>query len=130
WGQIMALAFSPDGALVAAGNGQLIHLWDVKAKAVVRVLHGHTSPLNGLAFTEDGRELISTAVYGDVKRWEVATGKEIGPGLPRDPRPLHGCSPVVSPNGKTVAYMGEGGGGTALWVWEPASGQKPRVLAD
>ena len=58
---VVAAAFSPDGSLLAAGEGDgriLIH--DTATGKVVGELPGHPAPATRLAFTPDGRRLVST----------------------------------------------------------------------
>jgi class 3 adenylate cyclase/GTPase SAR1 family protein len=53
------LAFSPDGALVAAALGADIGVWKTDTAQLVRVLQGHTSRPRALAFSPDGDFLAS-----------------------------------------------------------------------
>ena len=54
------MAFSPDGRfLAAAGESQLIRLWDVTTWKEVRTLKGHPSDVRNLAFSPDGKTLAS-----------------------------------------------------------------------
>jgi WD40 repeat protein len=61
---VQAVAFSPDGKHVAAGNlmGE-IRIWETANGTCRHVLQGHEESVNGVAFSPDGRTL--AAVYGD-----------------------------------------------------------------
>jgi HEAT repeat protein len=77
---ISAAAFSPDGraAAVAAlsGSGD-VALWDLSARKSLRVLRGHAKPVQALAFSADGRRLLSGGQDHIIRLWEVGTGKEV-----------------------------------------------------
>ena len=55
---VHAVAFSPDGALVAAGHADgTVTVIDVEARAVVQTLEAHALPVRAVAFSADAREL-------------------------------------------------------------------------
>jgi WD40 repeat protein len=74
-----ALVFSPDGQTVAWGDGQgNIDLWDVAQRKVIRQLQGHQNFPRHLAFSADGKTLVSTAWGEDALRlWDVSAGQEL-----------------------------------------------------
>ena len=64
-----------------------------------RVIEGHTDPVYGLAYTADGKYLVSGAFDKTVRVWDVAAGKETGK--------LEGHTDLVltvaiSPDGKKI----------------------------
>lgn len=72
-----ALCFSPDGRLAAiAGQDRVIRLWDVEDGRQVRTLTGDTAAAGHLAFSHDGRRLLS-GTTGDhtVRLWELDSGR-------------------------------------------------------
>src|SRR5438309_2077505 len=79
---------------------------------------GHATPLVGLAFTPDGRRLIS-AEHEEVHVWNVATGEQERTWrLPVEIRRI-----ALSPDGKTVAAAHWGAGTrTSFWVLDVPSG--------
>ena len=82
---IRALAYSPDGRLLASGgDDRLIKLWPVNWKAPPTVLTGHRGRLISATFSPDGRSLISIDEnratghrVSTLKVWNVATGEEL-----------------------------------------------------
>src|SRR5262249_53231043 len=75
---IHALAFSPDGKIVAScGYDRLIKLWDTAAKKELHVLKDPSDSVYGIAFSPDGKLLASAAADRAVKVWDVATGRRL-----------------------------------------------------
>jgi WD40 repeat protein len=101
-------AFSPDGRLLAVGEGRLVTLWDPatgrKTRALPGPLTGSSPPQtwpkwwSSLAFTPDGRRLLAVGGDGAVRKWDLTTGQEVA--RPR-PVPL-GAFPYtqLSPDGQ------------------------------
>src|SRR5262249_10685100 len=55
-----APAFSPDGKLLATGSfDRTVRLWDAEAGRELLTLRGHTGQIWGVAFSPDGRRLVS-----------------------------------------------------------------------
>jgi WD40 repeat protein len=87
------VALSPDGRLMATGGvvarfrgGQVdppIRLWELASGQEVATLEGHEESTRGLAFSPDGRILVSSSgtYHSDndatVRAWDVATGREL-----------------------------------------------------
>ena len=80
---LWALAFSPDGQLLASGGHKNagISLWNVRSHALVATFEGHNEkPYNHevstVAFSPDGETLASGSAFDNtVRLWEVATGR-------------------------------------------------------
>lgn len=72
-----AVAFSPDGTLLATGSGMVqqpgvVELWRLDRKEVVATLRGHEDHVTDLAFSPSGELLASASWDSRVVLWNVA----------------------------------------------------------
>ncbi len=75
---ISALAFSPDGGMLAsaAGFGESdIRLWEVPTGKELRKLEGHGSWVGCLVFWPDGGKLASSSADQTIRTWDVGNGQ-------------------------------------------------------
>ncbi|HXK19651.1 MAG TPA: hypothetical protein VNG33_17695, partial [Polyangiaceae bacterium] len=73
--EVTALAFSRDGRWLAAGDaGGRVIVWSVASHQPLLRLPPHTSPVEDVAFSVDGKEVISRAA-STVWRWQVPDGR-------------------------------------------------------
>lgn len=73
-------AMSPVGDLVASTSGSRIRLWDAGTGRLLRSLHGATTDASDLAFSPDGKTLLSSHVAaneGVIHVWPVRLREEI-----------------------------------------------------
>ncbi len=79
-GHANAVAFSPDGKLLAAGgeNGGTVEVYDWAAKKQLARFQADAHGIFCLAFSADGKKLYTGGNDPEVKLWDVATGKAAG----------------------------------------------------
>jgi WD40 repeat protein len=135
---------SPDGKHLAGAVGNEVKVWDTQTGRETLTLTGHRGRVRGVAFSPDGRRLVSAAADRTVKVWDAQTGQELrtfkgfaGPvdareyvrGIPKDGEASTG--PVaVSPDGRRVASGNSVWDGTRRdWttevkVWDAQTGRE------
>lgn len=127
--RVLAVAFSPDGALLATGGGDPsrsgeLMVWNVKARSLVRRFDdAHSDTVMSVEFSHDGRLLLSGAADKFVKIHDVATGSFV--------RAFEGHTNHVL----DVAWRhGDGqiasaGADNAIKIWDAALGEQNRTIA-
>lgn len=126
-GYVQALAFSPDGSVLASGGGGpynqkvAVNLWDTATGALQRELAGGRYGTMSIRFTGDGKVIASLGQDQTLHFWDVRTGAAatgFASGRVR-------CQWMdLAPDGKTVV-VSEGG---TLKLLDTRSGQAKATL--
>jgi WD40 repeat protein len=74
-GQLLSLAFAPDGKSLACAIGKEVRLYDLGPEAPGRAVASHDFAVTSVAFTRDGSAVISGSHDHTVKRTCLATGR-------------------------------------------------------
>ncbi len=114
------IAFSPDGRLVATGADDIV-LWDAATMTNLGRLE-YPSVVWHVAFSPDGRWLVSTHGDGAILIWNVAERKRVA-NFNGHSDPVRGVA--FSPDGKLIASAGED---RSVILWNAATGRKEAVL--
>ncbi len=71
------LAWSPDSRTLATGMDRYATIWDAETGELLRKLFGHTSWLVGIAWSPDGKRLVTHSSDQTVRLWDPRAGIEI-----------------------------------------------------
>jgi WD40 repeat protein len=127
---VASLAFSPDGTTLATGDGYAnyaigsneaeVRLWDLGRDRLVRHFVAHLGGVSSLAYSPDGKSLLSAGYDARFRMWDAATGERRFQvrGLNHQFRSL-----AFSPDGRSVLAAGSSG---ELALWDAGSGEKVR----
>jgi RNA polymerase sigma factor (sigma-70 family) len=69
WGE--HLTFSRDGRLLATSDDNAVHVWEVATGKAVHTFRGHRSGIESLAFSANGRRLVSTSWDSTALIWDL-----------------------------------------------------------
>ncbi len=121
--QVNAVAFSPDGTLIATASADgTARTWVTASGQPRTILTGHTSTVNAIAFSPDGTLIATASADGTARTWVTASGQ---------PRTiLTGHTQQVnavafSPDGTLIATASHD---RTARTWDTASGQPRTTL--
>jgi WD40 repeat protein len=133
-GNVMALASSPDGRLVASGGSdRTIRVWDVGAGKLVYACKDLEDGVSALAFSPDGKSFVSgisrevgaRSVPGrGVRLWDAATGKVTQTFDCNDRVSRLVLSPDGSLLGAGTIDLTQWPGRERLFLWDVATGKE------
>ena len=125
---ISALAYRPDGKLLALGTFKEVRLVEPETGKVVATLPGEAEDVRAVAFSPDGKLLAAAgglpARSGEVKIWDVDERAPL--------RTITGHTDCIyavefAPDGKSIATASYD---KLIKLWDVASGQEIRTLKD
>ena len=120
-----ALAYSPDGRWLAcnASDRKTIALWNMNTYRRITSFAGHTAAVASVAFSRNGRRLVSASLDHTVRLWDVETGQcEAILGGHTDSV----FTAVFHPDGTRIASAGRD---QIIRLWDVATGQEVARLA-
>ena len=121
------VAFSPDSVRVASVQSTFfqaasVKVWEVATRRPVLTLRGHTSSVEVLEFSPDGRRIVTGSSDQTIKVWDASTGEEIAA--------FRGHRDEITgtafhPGGQALASCSKDG---TVKVWDVAAGQESGAL--
>lgn len=125
---IRALAFSADGATLAAGGGLPgvggeIKLWNPATGALVKTMTGHADCVYGLAWRPDGKQIATASYDKTVRLWDVEKGQSTAE-LKEHAEAVYAAA--YSTSGK---YLATAGADKSIRVWDANTGKRLYTLA-
>jgi len=105
-----ALVFAPEKSIVRETFKRYIPSWiqrkprvETYWNAMLQTLEGHTEPVNSVAFSPDGKQIVSGSWDRTVRRWDAATGQQLLPALEGHTEAV--SSVAFSPDGKQIPTL-------------------------
>ena len=73
-----AVAFSPDGKLLASGHSDgVTTIWSAETGKAVRQLKGHDRNVDSVAFSPRGEKIATGSRDGSIKVWDASTARQL-----------------------------------------------------
>ena len=112
--EVHALAYSPDGRVLATGgDDRIVRLYDAGSGRLIRRLYGHESRISSLCFAGDGLTLATGSFDCTVRFWRVSDGNDLGAIKIR----TNVSSLALSQDSSKLA-IGEFDGWIRIWDWK------------
>ena len=73
-----SIVFSPDSKLLLSCHGDsALRIWDVESGVLMSTLRGHQGSVVSASFSPNGKEIISSSLNGEIKRWLYLPSQEL-----------------------------------------------------
>ncbi|PSB46500.1 hypothetical protein C7B80_13000 [Cyanosarcina cf. burmensis CCALA 770] len=119
----LAVASSPNGELLAAGNANgTIHLWQIADGKLLSTLSSHAGGVYAIAFSPDGHTLASSGDDNLVKLWNVCSGQCL---MTWQGHAHRVRSVTFSPDGR---WLASSSGDCTVKLWDASAGRCCQIL--
>lgn len=126
--RVVALAFSPNGQLLATGGGAPTEEGEIRVfetasgNETMKLKAPHSDTVFGVAFSPDGKILASCGADKFLKTWEIPSGKML---KSFEGHTHHVMDVAWKSDGKTIATAGAD---QVIKVWNYESGEQARTI--
>ncbi|KAH8586999.1 hypothetical protein B0O99DRAFT_527618 [Bisporella sp. PMI_857] len=121
-----ALVFAPEKSIVRETFEGCIPSWiqrkprvETYWNAMLQTLEGHTDTVTSVAFSSDGKQIVSGSNDWTVRRWDAVTGQQLLPALEGHTNAV--TSVAFSPDGKQIV---SGSDDRTVRRWDAVTGQQ------
>lgn len=121
-GIALGISFSPDEALIAAGGGDTITLWDADSGREINKFVAHATWIYSVPFSPDGTRIASCGDDKVIRLWDARSGKKIATFTGHSQRVM---SVAFSPDGSRLASASHD---TTVKLWDVRSCQQATTL--
>ncbi len=104
FGEVSAIALTPDGQTLAGGSFRTIKIWSLKTGELINnIKDAHADKVTTLAISPNGQILVSGSADKTIKIWDIKTGK-LSITIPAHEGQVNAIA--ISPDGQTLASVG------------------------
>jgi WD40 repeat protein len=116
-----SVAYSPGGHGLASAMGKTIKIWDAETGRELYTLRGHTDPVGAVAYSPDGRRIVSVGT--EIKIWDAETGRELNTFKGHTSSRVR--SVAYNPDGRRIASLAVD---DIIRIWDVESGRELQTL--